>query len=94
MSTPLAVTVAACIAVTLAFAVAASLLLGQCTLAGVEALVPTAQRASLVDLYSATGGTGWTASVRSTWLNGDPCTPSSWVGLSCGVDVNGTTVVR
>jgi hypothetical protein len=53
--------------------------------------VPPAQRAALVDLYSATNGTGWTDS--GGWLVGDPCcnaTGGSWDNIGC--DVNCTTV--
>ena len=51
-----------------------------------------AQRAALEDLYNSAGGAGWAASVRTSWLVGDPCTP--WVGVSCTTDANGTTLVR
>jgi hypothetical protein len=54
--------------------------------------VPPAQRAALEDLYNSAGGAGWAASVRTSWLVGDPCTP--WVGVSCTTDANGTTLVR
>ena len=47
------------------------------------AVVPTAQRAALVDLYTVTNGTGWLASTNLNWLSGDPCSPSVWANVGC-----------
>jgi hypothetical protein len=43
-------------------------------------VLPSAQRAALVDLYDATGGAMWGNS--SGWLQGDPCS-ANWHGVSC-----------
>jgi hypothetical protein len=39
-----------------------------------------AETAALVDLYSATNGSGWT--IKTGWLAGDPCS-SLWNGVGC-----------
>ncbi|MCL7413678.1 MAG: hypothetical protein M8353_08700 [ANME-2 cluster archaeon] len=46
--------------------------------AGIE--VPPEERAALVALYNAAGGSGWTSSTN--WNNGDPCL-NNWYGIVC-----------
>jgi hypothetical protein len=52
--------------------------------------VPSAQRVALQQLYSATGGQGWTSS--QGWLTGDPCV-GAWFGVGCSSDHHAVTYV-
>jgi hypothetical protein len=50
--------------------------------------VSPADRDALVDLYTATNGTGWTLSTN--WLSGDPCNATApWYSIGC----SGTTAI-
>jgi hypothetical protein len=62
---------------------------------GVRAVVSPGERQGLVNLYTATNGTGWMG-ITQGWHNHanasvDPCDPSStvWTGLTC----SGTTSI-
>lgn len=49
--------------------------------------VPPAERAALVALYNAAGGSSWTT--KTNWNTGDPCL-NSWYGITC----NGSNVTQ
>ncbi len=45
--------------------------------------VPSAERSTLVDLYSSTNGPSWSA--KGNWMSGDPCS-NRWDGVGCDTD--------
>lgn len=48
--------------------------------AAAVATTEAVQRAALVELYQATGGSSWT--ISTGWGSGDPC-DAAWSGVSC-----------
>jgi hypothetical protein len=64
---------------------AACVLLLACT--AVHAAIPASERATLMDLYDNTGGTGW---LDATGWGGAPGSECSWYGIAC--DAGATTV--
>lgn len=49
-----------------------------------HAQLAAAERAALVNLHTATTGSGWTD--QTNWLSGDPCGPDAWFGVVCSGD--------
>jgi hypothetical protein len=52
--------------------------------------LPLAQTNSLIGLYNATNGAGWTNQLN--WNNGNPCGPPAWFGIIC--DASGDNVAQ